>query len=93
VPAVNTRRRLTQLAERGALNESDADNLKDAFTFIAQIRLRHQVNQIARDEAPDNYVSPNALSAFDRRHLKDAFRIVKTAQSAIEQRYQTAFVS
>ena len=48
---------------------------------------------MADGEAPDNYVSPDALSAFDRRHLKDAFRIVKTAQAAVEQRYQTAFVS
>lgn len=93
VPAVNTRRRLRQLAEQGALNDNDAANLTDAFDFVAQIRLRHQVRQIAEGETPDNYVSPDALSAFDRRHLKDAFRIVKTAQAAVEQRYQTAFVS
>jgi CBS domain-containing protein len=93
VPAVNTRRRLSQLADRGHLNGGDAADLRDAFSFIAKIRLRHQVDQLAQNEAPDNYVAPGTLSAFDRRHLKDAFRIVKTAQSAIEQRYQTSLIS
>ena len=93
VPAVNTRRRLSQLADRRHLNAGDAADLRDAFSFIAKLRLRHQVDQLARDETPDNFVDPETLSAFDRRHLKDAFRIVKTAQSAIEQRYQTSLIS
>ena len=39
--------------------------------------------QIAAGEAPDNYLTPSALSDFERSHLRDAFVVVKTMQSAV----------
>jgi CBS domain-containing protein len=93
IGAVNTRERLTQLADHGHMNAGDAADLRDAFEFIGTVRLQHQVDQIRRGETPDNYVSPNVLSDFDRRHLKDAFKIASRMQSAMEQRYQTGFIS
>ncbi|PEN15256.1 cyclic nucleotide-binding protein [Longibacter salinarum] len=93
VSAVNTLERFTQLADRGAMNADDAADLRDAYEFIATVRLQHQVDQIRQGIEPDNYVSPNSLSDFDRRHLKDAFRIVSRMQSALSQRYQTSFIS
>ena len=32
---------------------------------------------------PDNYLSPADLSDFERSHLRDAFVVVKSLQSAI----------
>ena len=37
---------------------------------------------IARGAAPDNYLAPEALSDLERSHLRDAFVVVKTMQSA-----------
>jgi CBS domain-containing protein len=91
--AVGTEERLDRLAAtKGTLSAEDAANLRDAHEFIAMTRLRHQAEQIKRGEAPDNYVAPDALSPFERRHLKDAFKIVSRMQSALEQRYQTSFI-
>lgn len=93
VEAVNTLRRLSELADTGGMNADDAADLRDAHEFIASVRLQHQADQIRRGDEPDNFVSPNRLSDFDRRHLKDAFKIVSRMQSAMAQRYQTNFIT
>lgn len=93
LPAVNTQERLRKGVDAGGLNADDAADLRDAHAFIARVRLEHQAAQVRRNEEPDNFVAPDALSDFDRRHLKDAFKIVSTMQSALAQRYQTGFLS
>lgn len=93
VRALNTQERLTRLADSGGMAGEDAADMKDAHAFISNVRLQHQARQIASGRAPDNYVSPDDLSDFNRRHLKDAFKIVRRMQSALEQRYQTGFIS
>ena len=93
VGAVNTRERLKALADNGRMNAGDAADLRDALAFIAQVRLEHQAAQIADGDEPDNFVAPRALSDFERRHLKDAFKMVSTMQSALGQRYQTSFLT
>ena len=92
IGAVNTTERLAALADAGGMNASDAANLRDAFEFISMVRLRHQAKQLRAGEEADNYVAPDTLSDFDRRHLKDAFKVVSRMQSALEQRYQTSFI-
>jgi len=61
--------------------------LLDALEFISTTRLTHQAYQIAQGEKPNNFMTPDALSQFERNHLKDAFNVVKTMQSALSQRY------
>jgi CBS domain-containing protein len=92
IDAVNTHERLAALADTGGLTDADAANLRDAFEFISVVRLRHQVRLLRAGTNPDNYVPPDTLSDFERRHLKDAFKIVRRMQSALEQRYQTSFI-
>jgi CBS domain-containing protein len=92
IDAVNTHERLAALADTGSLTDADAANLRDAFEFISVVRLRHQVRQLRAGASPDNYVAPDTLSDFERRHLKDAFKIVRRMQSALEQRYQTSLI-
>ncbi len=89
LPDVNTRERLKVAAEASALSREGADNLEDAFEFIATLRARHQAEQIKRGEVPDNYVRPSELSALERGHLKDAFSVISTLQNALGQRYQS----
>jgi CBS domain-containing protein len=88
VTTVNTRDRLEQAAAAGALSQDGVNNLRDALEFIAFVRLRHQAAQLKRGDTPDNFLAPDDLSQFERNHLKDAFQIVNTMQSALEKRYQ-----
>ncbi|MEM6373875.1 MAG: DUF294 nucleotidyltransferase-like domain-containing protein [Pseudomonadota bacterium] len=79
---VNTRARIDAAIEAGALSRSGGADLLDAYDLIANLRLQHQAHQIRDGHNPTNYVDPAVLSDFERSHLRDAFVVVKTMQSA-----------
>ncbi|MEP2533815.1 DUF294 nucleotidyltransferase-like domain-containing protein [Shimia sp.] len=80
---VNTRARLEAAETAGVLSASGAADLLDAYDLIAEARLEHQVALVKDGQKPDNFLSPSALSDFERSHLRDAFVVVKSLQSAI----------
>ncbi|PWJ20922.1 DUF294 nucleotidyltransferase-like domain-containing protein [Jannaschia seohaensis] len=80
---VNTRARLEAAMAKGVLSRSGGADLLDAYDLIATARLEHQSTQIKDGDAPTNYLDPAELSDFERSHLRDAFVVVKTMQSAI----------
>ncbi|MCW9025282.1 MAG: DUF294 nucleotidyltransferase-like domain-containing protein [Gammaproteobacteria bacterium] len=86
-PALHTQDRLEAAAEAGLLSHDGMEDLRDALEFIGTTRLQHQAWQILNDEELDNFVSPEQLSSLERRHLKDAFDVVRTIQSVMAQRY------
>ena len=81
--AVNTRARLEAATKAGVLSASGGRDLLDAYDLIAETRLAHQSDQVKQGEAPDNFLSPSSLSEFERSHLRDAFVVVKSLQSAL----------
>ncbi len=81
--AANTRDRIEAAGAAKVISESGARDLLDAYDVIAQARLDHQMRQIRRGEAPDNFMAPSELSDLERSHLRDAFVVVKTMQSAL----------
>ena len=89
VNALNTRDRLEAASEAGVLSRSGMADLRDALEFIASVRLQHQSHQIRAGQTPDNFVPPEQLSSLERRHLKDAFDVVDTIQTAMESSNQT----
>ncbi len=82
----NTRARLQAAIEVGAVSPGGGRDLLDAYDMIAETRLVHQADQIKRGEKPDNFMSPADLSDFERSHLRDAFVVIKTMQSAAGSR-------
>jgi len=87
LPEVHTEERLRAAAEADVVTERDADDLVHALRFIADIRLRHQVQRLRAGETPDHLVDPASLSGLHRRYLRSAFGIVREAQQALAQRY------
>ena len=83
--AVNTRARLLAAEEAGVISVSGARDLIEAYDLIAQIRLENQARLIRSGRKPDNFMAPSDLSDFERSHLRDAFVVVRTMQSAIGQ--------
>ncbi|TCP60326.1 CBS domain-containing protein [Rhodovulum bhavnagarense] len=83
--AVNTRERLVEASAAGVISQAGAHDLIDAYDLIAETRLRHQAEQIQAGRAPDNFMAPAHLSELERKHLRDAFMVVKTMQSAASQ--------
>lgn len=82
LPPVNTRARIDAGIEDGVVSRSGGADLLDAYDLIANLRLKHQADQIRAGQKPSNYLDPSALSDFERSHLRDAFVVVKTMQSA-----------
>ena len=93
LPQVNTLARISAAEGAGALAHETAADLHDAFEFIRYVRLSHQATQIREGREPDNFVAPSELSSFEKRHLRDAFQIVRTAQQTIVQSYPLGFVT
>ncbi|UCH47988.1 MAG: cyclic nucleotide-binding/CBS domain-containing protein [Betaproteobacteria bacterium] len=87
---VNTLDRLRAAAGTKALSAEGARNLEDAYDFIATLRVQHQARQLRAGEKADNFIASSEISGLERRHLKDAFRMIATMQQAIEQRYQSS---
>ncbi len=65
------------------LSASGGRDLLDAYDLIAETRLEHQARQIKAGRKPDNFLAPSDLSDFERSHLRDAFVVVRTMQSAV----------
>jgi CBS domain-containing protein len=88
--AVNTHDRLEVASQSGEVSERSAHDLRDALEYLAATRIRHQARQIEAGLPADNFLAPSELSNFERTQLKDAFRVVKTLQQVLGQRYRGA---
>ena len=83
IGVVNTRARLLAAVEAGVISTSGGRDLIEAYDHIAQTRLEHQAGLVASGAKPDNFLAPKDLSDFERSHLRDAFVVVRTMQSAL----------
>ena len=82
---VNTRARLLAAEDAGVISTSGARDLIEAYDLIAQTRLENQARLVKSGRKPDNFLAPYDLSDFERSHLRDAFVVVRTMQSAVGQ--------
>ncbi|WP_372840526.1 putative nucleotidyltransferase substrate binding domain-containing protein [Phaeovulum sp.] len=81
--AANTRARLQGAEAAGVISSSGARDLIEAYDLIASMRLENQAHLVRSGRKPDNFLSPSDLSDFERSHLRDAFVVVRTMQSAL----------
>jgi len=85
IEPVNTRARLEAAEAAVIISPSGARDLIDAYDLIAETRLENQARQVRTGEKPSNFLAPADLSDFERSHLRDAFVVVRTMQSALGQ--------
>ena len=85
-PVLGTNARLAVAQAKGLISPQSATDLADALELMSYLRLQHQVVQIRAGDPPDNYLDPKALGSLDRRLLRDAFTIVRTAQQNLSAR-------
>lgn len=86
---VNTDERIAALAKAGVLQIKNARNLSDALHTLQQARIDEQCRLISAGEQPGNYINPRALGTMGKEQLRDAFTMIKEAQSAIKLRYRS----
>jgi len=66
--------------------------LAQAFEFITLLRIHHQVEQLERGEAPDNFINPSSLSNLEKRILKESFQVITAVQDGIISQYGPGMV-
>ncbi len=91
--ATGTLARLADAAAAGTLSAPLATDLRDAWEFLADLRLRHQAAQVSAGDRPDNRVAPASLGSFERRQLRGAFGVIRAGQAALGQRYPVSATS
>lgn len=88
--ALNSFDRLDDVIKAGVLSPGRGPDLHDALEFLSFVRFRTQAENLKNDQEPGNAVSPERLSAFERKNLRDAFLVLDQAQDYLKFRHQSA---
>jgi CBS domain-containing protein len=78
-----TLERLRAAAAAGVIEDDLSDGLAEAFRFLWDVRLGHQVRQLDRGRAPDDFVDPRDVGPVARHGLKEAFKVIERAQRVL----------
>ncbi|MCF8115101.1 MAG: DUF294 nucleotidyltransferase-like domain-containing protein [Desulfarculaceae bacterium] len=93
ITSTNTLERLEAIEAQGTIKPELAADLQEAFSFITLLRISRHLEARAAGQTPDNFVDPQGLTNFQRKMLKEAFKVVSELQSLLEQRYQTRLIT
>ena len=77
--------RLAAAEGLGALSKETAQSLREAFTYIYQVRLDHHAQQIRDGLTPDNLIRPEELQPLARAELREAFHAIGRAQQQLNR--------
>jgi CBS domain-containing protein len=76
----STPERLLAAAAAGVLGDADARTLVDAFELALELRIAHQMEQLAAGLTPDDQLAPARISPLTRDYLRDVFRAIAGVQ-------------
>ncbi len=79
--------RIDALRLAGQLTPEFASELVAAFRLVLRLRLEHQSAQMSAGQSPDNRINPDRLERRDRDALRDAFGVIRIAQTALGNEY------
>ncbi len=92
ITETSTIERIEAMKGKHATIDTMGSELIQAFEFISLLRIHHQVKQIERDEAPDNFINPSNLTNLEKRFLKEAFEVINSLQDGIISQYGPGMV-
>lgn len=85
--------RLEAAAAAGTLSVNGAAGLVDAYRFLTDLRLRHQVEQVSAGRDADNRISLELLTAEQRQRLRTTLRLVRDLQDVTAVNFATSSVT
>jgi CBS domain-containing protein len=84
IQETNTQDRLYQLYLKKILSPKAYREIEQAFNFVMQIRITHQINAIiVKGLEPDNHINPKKLSIMEQKMLKEVFKRIEKMQKQI----------
>ena len=85
--------RLRAAAAGGTLSPASAGSLIEAYRFLTELRLRHQVEQVGEGLPADNRISVDRLTIERRQRLRTTLRLVRDMQDVTAMRFSTSSVT
>jgi CBS domain-containing protein len=89
----NTIDRIRAAAAYGIFSPAEARDITDAYQHLTRLRLVHQLENLDRAEAPDNYIVPSQLSRADALLMREAMKTISHVQGGVRERFATDFVA
>ncbi len=84
IKETNTQERLFELHLTKILTWEEYNEIEQAYSFLMQLRFRHQVNLAIREKMPsDNFVNLKKLSRIEQTMLKEIFKRIDKFQSKL----------
>ncbi len=81
----HTVERMEALKNKGVFSEKEYQELRQAYCFLMDIRLKKQARQIISEGTdPDNYLDPKSLTIIEQATLKAICRIIENFQLKIK---------
>ncbi len=88
----STLERLVIAAQFGTMSKEGAETLAETFQFLLRLRLQAQLRARHAGLALDNRVDVPALTAVERRNLKEAFSAIRQMQEGIGASFHTGLM-
>lgn len=85
--AINTNDRIKYLYQEKVFNKATYQDLIGTYQYLTHLRYQHQQQAIESNNEINNLLKPNVFGSFERRHLKDSFRIIYTFQNLLKIKF------
>jgi CBS domain-containing protein len=92
IAATGTLERLAAARAGHPLIARYGEELAHAFEFLSLLRIHHQLDQLRAGGAGDSFIDPEQLSRYEKKSLRDVFRLIGRVQDLIVEEYRTGLV-
>ena len=89
----STWEKLELLGKQGVLAPSDLETIEKAFTFLVQLRIQRQLQELAANDKLTNHVDPLVMNKKERCQFRQTLKGVKTFVGIMNNHYQLNFIS
>lgn len=88
-----TNDKILKLMGRGIVPDDELHEVEASLDFFIYIRLKSQIDQVAKGLEPTNFIDPLKLNEVERERLKVGFSMVKAFQSFLAEKYKVSFLA
>jgi CBS domain-containing protein len=93
LPQTNTVDRIDALFKQGVFDAEFAEELREAFACMLNLRLEEELMQYRAGKPYDNYIQPNRLNKLERDLLRDSLKIVNKFKTFISYHFKLNMVT
>lgn len=85
--------KIVKLMGLGIVPDDELHEVDASLDFFIYLRLKSQIEQVAKGLEPTNFIDPLNLNEVERERLKVGFSMVKAFQSFLAEKYKVSFLA